>query len=139
MEVCNMADTDHQSIQSLIMKLAVVLFACVAVALAQQHGGNQGGNHGGMQHGGHGPDAIMHMIHMEVQALMSANPGMSSADCIKKCDDMFDLMDSTDETSTDQHCKGACECDIDHNCHHPTGQPGQHNGGSGFPGSMLGF
>merc|ERR1719239_118946 len=100
MEVCNMADLTDQSIQSIIMKLAVVLFACVAVAFAQQHGGNQGGNHGGMQHGGHGPDAIMHMIHMEVQALMQANPGMSSADCIKKCDDMFDLMDSTDESST---------------------------------------
>ena len=52
------------------------------------------------------------MIHMEVQALMQANPGMSSADCIKKCDDMFDLMDSTDETSTDQHCKGACEWSV---------------------------
>ena len=48
------------------------------------------------------------MIHMEVQALMSANPGMSSADCAKQCDAMFDLMDSTDESTTDQQCAGAC-------------------------------
>merc|ERR1712121_454070 len=108
----------NQTSQLTIMKVAILV-------LAQQHGGQHGGQHQ--------PSGLMHLIHTEVQALMKANPGMTSAECAQQCDAMFDLMDNTDESSTDEHCKNACQCDIDHNCQHPhpSGMPGQHHGPTG--------
>merc|ERR1712141_536069 len=104
------------------MKLCIVLAVLVAVSCAQQFGGNHG------DHGQHGGDPFMHIVHTEVQAIIAANSGISSAECEIKCDAVFNMMDQNDETSTDDHCKHACQCDIDHNCSHPTGQPGQHGG-----------
>merc|ERR1711963_798277 len=91
----------------------VALAALVAVTFAQ-FGQHQ------QQHGDH---QLMHLIHNEVQALIQANPGMTSAECTAKCDAVFDMVDANDEQLNDQMCKGACECDIDHNCQHhqPTG------------------
>merc|ERR1711872_1070898 len=103
------------------MKLCIVLAALVAVSFAQQFGGNHG-NHGG-DHGHHMGDPFMHIVHTEVQAIIAANSGISSAECEIKCDAVFNMMDTNDDSSTDDHCKHACQCDIDKNCQHPTGQP----------------
>merc|ERR1712012_1449195 len=84
--------------------------------------------HGGQHQQQHGDHQLMHLIHNEVQALIQANPGMTSAECTSKCDAVFDMVDANDEQLNDQMCKGACECDIDHNCQHhqPTGHAGGH-------------
>merc|ERR1711936_45863 len=73
------------------------------------------------QHGGQG-HALVHMVHLEVQELIKANAGMTSAECTTKCDALFGLLESHDEAQTDDMCKHACECDVDHNCNHPVGQ-----------------
>merc|ERR1712039_794299 len=87
------------------MKVAIVLCVCLAVAMAQF---NQHGQH----HGGHAPLAAL--VHNEVVELVKANAGLTSAECTSKCDALFGLLESHDEQSTDDHCKHACECDIDH-------------------------
>merc|ERR1712121_65751 len=104
----------------------VALAALVAVAVAQFNQNQHGGQHQQQQHGG--DHQLMHLIHNEVQALIQANAGMTSAECTSKCDAVFDMVDANDEQLNDQMCKGACECDIDHNCHHqqPTGHAGGH-------------
>merc|ERR1711962_173403 len=94
------------------MKVVIIALVCLSVALAQQHHNNQHPD----QHQNQHQDALMNMIHMEVQALLKDYPGMTSTDCEKMCDSMFGLMDNHDETVTDNYCKGACQCDIDHNC-----------------------
>merc|ERR1711973_276504 len=99
--------------QSLIMKVAIVLFACVAVALAQQH--PPAGNHH------HNP--MFELILNEVKALRTADTDLTSADCITKCDAVFGLDDPKDEAQNDAMCKNVCECEIDQNCQqhqHPT-------------------
>merc|ERR1711936_567798 len=97
---------------AITMKVAIVLCVCLAVAMAQfnQHGGNHG-NHNGQHHGGHDPLAAL--VHNEVVELVKANAGLTSAECTSKCDALFGLLESHDEQSTDDHCKHACECDID--------------------------
>merc|ERR1712241_620257 len=102
---------------NITMKVAIVLCVCLAVAMAQfpwDHAGQQnqhGGQHGG-QHGHHDP--LIELVHNEVVELVKANSGLTSAECTSKCDALFGLLEAHDEQSTDDHCKHACECDIDH-------------------------
>merc|ERR1712110_169807 len=115
--------------QTITMKVAIVLAVCIAVAVAQfpwDHAGQQGGdtNNQHNQHHGH-HDPLIELVHNEVVELVKANAGLTSAECTSKCDALFGLLESHDEQSTDDHCKHACECDIDRNCPHGTPPPNQ--------------
>merc|ERR1711963_339876 len=104
---------------NITMKVAIVLCVCLAVAMAQFPWDNAGqqNQHGG-QHGDHmgHHDPLIELVHNEVVELVKANSGLTSAECTSKCDALFGLLEAHDEQSTDDHCKHACECDIDHNC-----------------------
>merc|ERR1712012_522897 len=127
---------------NITMKVAIVLCVCLAVAMAQfpwdnagqqnQHGGQHGGQHG--DHMGH-HDPLIELVHNEVVELVKANSGLTSAECTSKCDALFGLLEAHDEQSTDDHCKHACECDIDHNCQHGdhSSNPQQPNPNSAGP------
>ena len=54
-----------------------------------------------------------HLIHMEVQALMASNSGLTEDQCTTKCDGLFDLVDGHDETQTDNMCKTICSWLVD--------------------------
>merc|ERR1712002_44814 len=105
--------------KSLNMKVTIVLLACVAVALAQQHGP---GHHGP---GGH--NNLMHLVHNEVVELHKTDADLTAADCEQKCDAVFDLVADNDEAALDRMCKAACDCEINKNCghQHPTHAPHQ--------------
>merc|ERR1712002_698916 len=97
---------------SSIMKVAIILFACVAVALSQHGPG-----------GDHGHNNLGHLVHEEVIALLKNDANLSVDDCEKKCDAVFNLLASHSEALVDDICKHACECEILKNCdhHHGTG------------------
>merc|ERR1711879_598741 len=56
-----------------------------------------------------------------VAAILRQDASISSADCEKKCDAVFAMLDTNDEAATDDHCKYACQCAVDHNCGGPQG------------------
>merc|ERR1719510_525623 len=43
---------------------------------------------------------------------MKANDKITPADCTKKCDAVFELLDNGDEATTDKVCQHLCECEI---------------------------
>merc|ERR1712154_201609 len=91
------------------MKFLVVLCAAVALAACQQH---HGGHH--QQHGSN--HNLEQLVAHEVAALLQQNPGMTEGTCAQKCDDVFALVATGDETMLDRECAFFCKCEIAKDC-----------------------
>ncbi|KAK3756415.1 hypothetical protein RRG08_053139 [Elysia crispata] len=86
------------------MKCVLVAVAVLAVCIAELH------------HGQH--DELDALVHRQVHELYETNSLISLEECVKKCDNMFDLTDPIDEQAFDQMCEEHCKCEINHSCSH---------------------
>ena len=55
------------------------------------------------------PDAL---VHRQVHELYETNSLISLEECVKKCDNMFDLTDPIDEQAFDQMCEEHCKWSV---------------------------
>merc|ERR1712241_220591 len=62
---------------------------------------------------------VLDLVVHEVKEIVKANPGLTVDHCTTKCDGLFDLVESHDESNTDRMCHYACVCVISptQNCH----------------------
>ncbi|KAK3759279.1 hypothetical protein RRG08_021226 [Elysia crispata] len=88
------------------MKCALVLAALLAVCLSAKDN----------NHGHTTVDPMIALVQKEVQALYAANSHLHLEACTHKCDELFDLIDATDEADSDRLCVDYCKCEIDNSC-----------------------
>ncbi|KAK3759277.1 hypothetical protein RRG08_021225 [Elysia crispata] len=104
------------------MKCVLVFAAVLAACIAQQHHGHHDQLDALVHHEVHAlyqaNNNIYALVHHEVHALYQANNNISLDECVRKCDNLFDLIDPVDEQAFDQKCEDYCKCEINHNCGH---------------------
>ncbi|GFR73099.1 hypothetical protein ElyMa_003857800 [Elysia marginata] len=87
------------------MKCALVFAALLAVCLAANNH-----NHGHANDAT--PDPMIALVQKEVQALYSRNSHLTLEACTHKCDELFTLLDATDEANSDSLCAQYCKWSV---------------------------